>query len=243
MRQPRNKNMMGHAHRESTGLATGMKERGFDKVVAALDLGTNNCRMLAGVAARDGCRVVDSFSRVVRLGEGLQATGRLNEAAMDRALDALRACAARMARRPVRAVRAVATEACRQASNGAAFIERVRSETGIAFEIIGPREEALLALESCGPLLKPSARRALLFDIGGGSTELASVRLDGPGRVPALIGYASLPVGVVTLASGSGRRVSRTRGSRSWSTRCGRRSRPSSGCTASGGRSWTGASS
>lgn len=178
--------------------------RWADRVYAALDLGTNNCRMLAGVPTRDGFRVIDSFSRLVRLGEGLQATGRLNEAAMDRAVDALRIVAARLARRQPRAVRAVATEACRQAANGASFINRVQAETGLRFDIITARDEALLALESCGPLLAPAARRALLFDIGGGSTELAWVRLDGRGRVPELIGYASLPFGVVTLAERHG---------------------------------------
>lgn len=173
---------------------------------AALDLGTNNCRMLAGVPARDGFRVVDSFSRTVRLGEGLQSTGRLSEAAMDRAVHALQACAARLARRPPRAVRAIATEACRQADNGAAFIERVWVETGLRFDVISPRAEALLALESCTPLLAPTARRALLFDIGGGSTELAWVRLNPSNSRdrPELIGYASLPFGVVTLAERHG---------------------------------------
>ncbi len=172
---------------------------------AALDLGTNNCRLLIGAPTGEGFRVIDSFSRIVRLGEGLQHSGMLSETAMDRAMGALHACAARLARRPVRAVRAIATEACRRAGNGEAFLNRVRSETGIAFNIITTREEAELALESCAPLLRGGAqpkadRRALLFDIGGGSTELAWVRLSGQGGHPELIGYDSLPVGVVTLA-------------------------------------------
>ncbi len=178
--------------------------RSGQSVYVALDLGTNNCRMLAGAPTRDGFRVIDSFSRIVRLGEGLQATGRLNEAAMERAIAALQACAARLDRRPPRLTRAVATEACRKAVNGASFIERVRRDTGFAFTVITAREEALLALESCGPLLARSARRALLFDIGGGSTELAWVRLDTPGRTPELIGTASLPIGVVSLAERHG---------------------------------------
>ena len=181
-----------HAHR--TGMASA------EAVFAALDLGTNNCRMLAGVQTRTGFRVVDSFSRIVRLGEGLQSTGRLADKAMDRAIEALHACASRLARRPIRAVRAIATEACRQAINGPAFLDRVRAETGFPFTIISAREEALLALESCAPLLDPTARRALLFDIGGGSTELAWVRLDTPGRRPDLIGTATLPAGVITLS-------------------------------------------
>jgi exopolyphosphatase/guanosine-5'-triphosphate,3'-diphosphate pyrophosphatase len=173
---------------------------GGQAAFAALDLGTNNCRLLVGAPCSDGFRVLDSFSRIVRLGEGLHHSGKLSDHAMDRALGALHACAARLSRRPVRAVRAIATEACRRAANGAEFLARVHAETGIAFDIITTREEAELALESCAPLLEGPGRRALLFDIGGGSTELAWVRLNGPGRIPDLIGYDSLPVGVVTLA-------------------------------------------
>ena len=177
---------------------------GNQGVFAALDLGTNNCRLLVGVPARDGFRVVDSFSRIVRLGDRLQSTGQLGQDAMERTIEALHGCVVRLRRRPTAAVRAVATEACRQAANGAEFLARVRAETGLAFEIISAREEAQLALESCTPLLANSARRAFLFDIGGGSTELAWVRLDGPGRAPELIGTASLPLGVVTLAERHG---------------------------------------
>ena len=173
------------------------------EVFAALDLGTNNCRMLVAVPAVGGFRVVDSFSRVVRLGEGLGASGVLGAGAMGRAVDALLACQARLLRRPGCVVRAVATEACRQAANGAAFLDRVRAETGFAFRVISAREEAELALESCGPLLDPACRRALLFDIGGGSTELAWVRLHGAAP-PEVIGYASLPLGVVSLSERHG---------------------------------------
>ncbi|MBV9785785.1 MAG: Ppx/GppA family phosphatase [Acidisphaera sp.] len=165
---------------------------------AALDLGTNNCRLLIGAPEGEGFRVLDSFSRIVRLGEGLHHTGQLSPTAMDRAMAALHACAAKLARRPVRGLRAIATEACRRASNGGEFLARVRDETGLDIDVISTREEAELALESCAPLLHRGGRRALLFDIGGGSTELAWVRLT-EGR-PALIGYDSLPVGVVTLA-------------------------------------------
>ena len=169
---------------------------------AALDLGTNNCRLLVGAPVADGFRVIDSFSRIVRLGEGLHDTGALSPPAMDRALVALHACAARLSRRPVRRLRAIATEACRRAANGPEFLDRVRSETGLDIDVITAREEAELALESCAPLLaavaRPHDRRALLFDIGGGSTELAWVRV-AEGR-PQLIGTTSLPVGVVTLA-------------------------------------------
>ncbi len=166
---------------------------------AALDLGTNNCRLLVGAPTPDGFRVLDSFSRIVRLGEGLAETGRLDGAAMERTIVALHGCAARLRRRPVQALRAIATEACRRAANGAEFLGRVRVETGLRIDVISSREEAELALESCTPLLRGIGRRALVFDIGGGSTELTWVRLpeDGP---PELIGTVSVPVGVVTLA-------------------------------------------
>jgi exopolyphosphatase/guanosine-5'-triphosphate,3'-diphosphate pyrophosphatase len=165
---------------------------------AALDLGTNNCRMLVGTPSGNGFRVIDSYSRTVRLGEGLHGSGTLCPSAMDRAVAALRDCADRLARSRPRMVRAIATEACRRARNGSEFLDRVRCETGLDIGIISSREEAELALESCAPLLEGAGRRALLFDIGGGSTELAWVRV---GRgMPSLIGYASLPVGVVTLS-------------------------------------------
>jgi exopolyphosphatase/guanosine-5'-triphosphate,3'-diphosphate pyrophosphatase len=177
----------------------GRGERPNPPTFAAVDLGTNNCRMLVGAPAADGFRVLDSFSRTVRLGEGLHHTGCLCPSAMDRAIAALAICAERLDRRPVRGLRAVATEACRRATNGPAFLARVKHETGLAITTISAREEAELAVESCTPLLAGAGRRALLFDIGGGSTELAWVRLD-PGADPRLIGYLSIPVGVVTLA-------------------------------------------
>ncbi|MCS6890682.1 MAG: Ppx/GppA family phosphatase [Rhodovarius sp.] len=170
---------------------------------AALDLGTTNCRLLIGTPARGGgFRVIDSFSRTVRLGEGLAATNRLSEAAMQRALEALATCAAKLARRRLRGFSAVATEACRRAANGAEFLHRVQRETGIAPRIIGAREEAELAMTSCAPLLRPEDRRAILFDIGGGSTEIAWIRAIG-GRAE-LAGTISIPVGVVTLAERAG---------------------------------------
>ena len=184
----------------SLGAASGGDaRRGSGPAFAALDLGTNNCRMLIGTPCGVGFRVIDSFSRVVRLGEGLHRSGRLSECGMERALEALQCCAGRLARRPVRGLRAVATEACRQAENGAEFLGRAKVVTGLPLELISPREEATLALESCAALLVGTARRALVFDIGGGSTELAWVRID-PCGAPVMIGYMSLPVGVVTLA-------------------------------------------
>jgi exopolyphosphatase/guanosine-5'-triphosphate,3'-diphosphate pyrophosphatase len=141
---------------------------------AAIDLGTNNCRLLIARPAGDSFVVVDAFSRVVRLGEGLAQTGRLSDEAMDRALGALRVCAEKLKRRNVHLARSVATEACRRASNGNDFIERVRAETGIRLDIISAREEARLAVLGCHILLEPG-RPALVFDIGGGSTELVLV--------------------------------------------------------------------
>ncbi len=165
---------------------------------AALDLGTNSCRLLVGAPASGGFRVIESFSRLVRLGEGLHQSGQLSPAAMDRALEALHACADRLARRHIHGVRAIATEACRRAANADQFVARVARQTGLQLDVISTREEAKLALESCAPLLAGNGRRALLFDIGGGSTELVWVRL-GRGEPPALIGTMSLPLGVTTL--------------------------------------------
>jgi len=193
---------------DATHLLPEARRRPTGPAFAALDLGTNNCRLLVATPSRDGFRVLESFSRIVRLGEGLHHTGRLADAGMERAMEALLTCAQRLERRPVRGLRAIATEACRRASNGADFLMRVRRETGLPIEVISTREEAELALESCAPLLSPAGdgeggRRALLFDIGGGSTELAWVRLSAH-EPPRLIGYASLPVGVVTLAERHG---------------------------------------
>jgi len=169
----------------------------------ALDLGTNNCRMMIATQSGSGFRVVDSFNRSVRLGEGLQTTGRLSDNAMERAIDALRACASRMKNWQLRAVRAVATEACRRAVNGTAFLARVRAETGLTIDVISPREEAELAIESCSSLLhvpEESRNRSVLFDIGGGSTEIAWVRVDRNQHRQDLMGYISIPVGVITLS-------------------------------------------
>jgi exopolyphosphatase / guanosine-5'-triphosphate,3'-diphosphate pyrophosphatase len=166
----------------------------------ALDLGTNNCRLLIARPARDGFRVVDSFSRIVRLGEGVSRTGRLDPDAMDRAYEALDLCAERLARRGIEGARvsAVATQACRQAENGAAFVERVRSGTGLKLRIIDPSEEAALSVEGCRNLLDPKVEAALVIDVGGGSTELSWMRANGRGF--ETVAWMSAPVGVVTLA-------------------------------------------
>lgn len=164
---------------------------------AALDLGTNNCRLLIARASNDGFTVVDAFSRVVRLGEGLASTGKMSEEAMDRAIEALSVCADKLKRRNVVLARSVATEACRQALNGTQFIERVKKETGIMLDVISPKEEARLAVMGCHALLEPGEGPALIFDIGGGSTELVLVSTDG--IVPEILDWASVPWGVVSL--------------------------------------------
>lgn len=169
---------------------------------AALDLGTNNCRLLIARPAGDAFRVIDAFSRIVRLGEGVGTTGRLSPAAMARTIDALRICATKMRRRDVTHARCVATEACRRARNTADFLERVRHETDLMLEVIDPREEATLATIGCTPLFDDDADHGVLFDIGGGSTQLIWLRLtrrDGCPHAEA-IGATSLPCGVVTLA-------------------------------------------
>ena len=166
---------------------------------AALDLGTNNCRLLIARAQGDSFVVVDAFSRIVRLGEGLAATGRLSEVAMDRAVAALAICADKLKRRNVTLVRSVATEACRRAENGRAFVARVLAETGIRLEIISAEQEARLAVSGCQALLEPGSGPALVFDIGGGSTEL--VLLDEEeGRPPTVNDWFSAPWGVVSLS-------------------------------------------
>ncbi|WP_118856539.1 Ppx/GppA phosphatase family protein [Sphingomonas mesophila] len=165
----------------------------------AIDLGTNNCRLLIARPTGDNFTVVDAFSRVVRLGEGLSVTGRLGQDAMDRAVAALAICADKLRRRHVTLARSVATEACRRAANGREFAERVRRETGIAMEIIAPQEEARLAVLGCHKLLEPGDGPALIFDIGGGSTELVLVEPGEDDRPPRIRAWWSAPWGVVSL--------------------------------------------
>lgn len=164
---------------------------------AALDLGTNNCRLLIARPAAGGFTVIDAFSRIVRLGEGLATTGRISDAAIERTLAALHVCAAKLRRRNVALARSVATEACRRASNGGDFIARAQAETGIVLDVITAEEEARLAVLGCHVLLEPGDGPALVFDIGGGSTEL--VLIDAATPVPAVLDWHSAPWGVVSL--------------------------------------------
>ena len=170
---------------------------------AAIDLGTNNCRLLIAKPIGRHFRVIDAFSRIVRLGEGLATSGLLSQEAMERAIDALKVCAGKISRRGVTHARGVATEACRRAGNCGEFLGRVRAETGLDIEIISSAEEALLAFNGCAPLLSARRPRALVFDIGGGSTELGWLRLRS-NRPPQIIDTLSIPIGVVNLTEAYG---------------------------------------
>lgn len=193
-------------------------------VYAALDLGTNNCRLLVARPSRRGFKVIDAFSRVIRLGEGVGASGRLSEAAMARTAAALHVCAQKIARHGEIHARLVATEACRIADNAPDFLRRVQDETGLVIEILSREEEARLAVSGCASLIDPTVDLVLVFDIGGGSSELIWLDLDqhrGLSRhangaphysrssralseridiQKSIRAWTSLPVGVVTLA-------------------------------------------
>ncbi len=176
---------------------------GRPQAYAALDLGTNNCRLLIARPSGQNFTVIDAFSRVVRLGQDLARTGKLADEAMERALAALRVCGSKLRRRNIRLARSVATEACRRATNGEQFIERVREETGIALDIISAEEEARLAVLGCHILLESGGGPAIIFDIGGGSTELVLIESGGP--VPRILDWESVPFGVVSLTDTVGR--------------------------------------
>jgi exopolyphosphatase/guanosine-5'-triphosphate,3'-diphosphate pyrophosphatase len=166
---------------------------------AAVDLGTNNCRLLIAKPANGGFRVIDSFSRIVRLGEGVANKGALSREAMERTIEALKVCADKIERRGVTRQRHVATAACRAASNHGEFIEQVRDRTGIDLHVITPEEEARLAVSGCISLFDDGSEFAFVFDIGGGSTELIWVAAT-PDRACDIRAWTSLPCGVVTLA-------------------------------------------
>jgi exopolyphosphatase / guanosine-5'-triphosphate,3'-diphosphate pyrophosphatase len=175
---------------------------------AALDLGTNNCRLLVARPTYESFRVIDAFSRIIRLGEGITLSGVISEAAIGRAVDALAICRDKMAHRGVTRARLIATEACRAATNGGEFLARIREKVGIELEIVDRETEACLAATGCTSLIDPDARGVLLFDIGGGSSELVllgrPVPVQGGPPAPEIRAWASLPVGVVTLAERHG---------------------------------------
>jgi exopolyphosphatase/guanosine-5'-triphosphate,3'-diphosphate pyrophosphatase len=179
------------------------KRDGHRHTYGAIDLGTNNCRLLVARPTDGGFTVIDAFSRIVRLGQGLSLSGKLSDEAMDRSVAALSICADKLRRRNVSLSRSVATEACRRATNGREFVERVRVETGIVLDIIEPQEEATLAVLGCHKLLEPGDGPALIFDIGGGSTEL--VLIDQEEGTPKIRSWWSAPWGVVSLTESEGR--------------------------------------
>ena len=197
---------------------TGVQPAHVPSVYGALDLGTNNCRLLVARPSRRGFLVIDAFSRIIRLGEGVLTTGSLSEAAMKRTIEALKVCAEKMSRRAVTRSRLIATEACRIASNGGEFIERVRHDTGLSIEIVGQETEAKLAVSGCASLLDRNCDWALVFDIGGGSSELIWLDLARFGRPwrrtlhdrvdiqSCIAAWTSLPIGVVNLAERHGGR-------------------------------------
>ena len=199
----------GHGHGAASNY---LKYDGMSgPVYGALDLGTNNCRLLLARPSRRGFRVIDAFSRIIRLGEGLGQSGRLSEAAMARTLDALKVCAGKLNRHGVSRARLVATEACRVATNGQDFIGRVQERLGLQIEVLTPETEAKLAVSGCASLIDPGAENVLVFDIGGGSSEIIWLDLTRAGawrgssgtRIDvdmAIAGWTSLPVGVVSLA-------------------------------------------
>ncbi|MEM6941819.1 MAG: Ppx/GppA phosphatase family protein [Pseudomonadota bacterium] len=206
---------------KQTALSPAPVPPGSSGLYAALDLGTNSCRMLIAQPNGDGFHVVDSFSKSVQLGAGLEKTGRLSRTSMARTVQALRICQQKLNRNNVRSMRLVATEACRRALNGDAFMQRITRETGLSLELIKPQEEAQLAVISCAPLVSPKTENLLVVDIGGGSTELVWIDLsnvpkrDRPraimqlhsgfetrkGGKPAakVIDWISVPLGVATL--------------------------------------------
>jgi len=176
-------------------------------VYAALDLGTNNCRLLVACPVGDSFRVIDSFSRIIRLGEGVSTTGYISEAAIERAIAALSICRDKINARNAQRTRLIATEACRAAVNADHFQERVLQETGIRLEVINRETEAALAVVGCSPLIDPHAGGAILFDIGGGSTELVRIeRRPNESPAPQIKAWMSIPLGVVTLAERFGGR-------------------------------------
>jgi len=198
-RRPRHKRGSG-----GSGRSTGKNSHTF----AAVDLGTNNCRLLIARDAGESFRIIDSYSRVVRLGQGLAATGKLSDESMDAAVEAIAVCASKMKAKRVKRWRCVATEACRRASNGQGFLKRVKEETGISMEVISPRVESRLAVMGCVNLVDPTKDVSLVIDIGGGSTELSWVdvrklrddRANHRLHRPPISAWASLPIGVVTLS-------------------------------------------
>jgi len=186
-------------------------------VLGAIDVGTNACRLLIAVPEHDASRgqmlvprVIDSFTANVRLGESLERTGTITVAALDRTIAALKECAKRLKKRRVTHIKAIATEACRKATNAQDLVTRAQEEAGICLSIVTPEEEARLAAAGCVQLIGAEFDGALIFDIGGGSTELILVRrtaaINGLPIRHDILAWSSAPVGVVKLAERHGGR-------------------------------------
>ncbi len=211
---PKNKNATSKSNQQRKK----RYQRPLGEVYGALDLGTNNCRLLLARPSRRGFKVIDAFSRIIRLGEGLSQNGRLSEAAMVRTIDALRACSRKLQRHRVKRARFIATEACRKAANSDEFLRRAEQQSGLAIEVLTPEAEAGLAVQGCASLIDAQSRYVLVFDIGGGSSELiwldlAKRRTEMHGMhverieaVEIMDAWTSLPIGVVTLAEKFGGR-------------------------------------
>jgi len=191
------------------------------ELYAALDLGTNSCRMLIAQPKGSQFHVIDSFSKSVQLGSGLESSGALCRSSISRTIQALRVCRKKLEKHDVKRMRLVATEACRRAKNSRDFLRRVQRETGLRLEIIKPEEEARLAVISCAPLVSTKTEQLLVVDIGGGSTELVWIDLstvpraerpraimrlhtgfknaDSPFPHAKVVDWISVPLGVATL--------------------------------------------
>ena len=188
-------------------------------IIAAIDLGTNSCRLLVARVNVAGIRtnyfrsrpkpvawkVIDSFAKVVRLGEGMYSHDELSHDAIERTMEALSICRKKLDKYNMHSMRAVATEACRRATNKEVLVNRAREELGLNLEVICAEEEARLALKGCSAILDSRIPYGIVFDIGGGSTEVILVRLKrenkrSPGyAVPFdVIDSISIPYGVVT---------------------------------------------
>jgi exopolyphosphatase/guanosine-5'-triphosphate,3'-diphosphate pyrophosphatase len=204
--------------RRRTGQGARVQQVNGTAVLGAIDVGTNACRLLIAVPDAYGSgsegqpstipRVIDSYTANVRLGESLERTGLITEAALDRTVAALKVCASRLKRRHVTHVKAIATEACRRAVNAQDLVKRAEAEAGIRLVIVSPEEEARLAAAGCLQLIGRDFDGALIFDIGGGSTELILVRRNGLGAMVRhdIVAWSSAPVGVVKLAERHGGR-------------------------------------
>jgi exopolyphosphatase/guanosine-5'-triphosphate,3'-diphosphate pyrophosphatase len=174
-----------------------------EPIFAALDLGTNNCRMLIAQPEGGKLRVLESFSRVVRLGEGVAETGMLSEDAMQRTREALAICAEKLRRHPIAATRFVATEACRKAANAMAFLEEMEQTLGLDIQIISSKDESIFAFLGCAPLLLPDAEYAVLVDVGGGSTECILIHVKDR-KQPKIRQWCSMPLGLMGLTEQHG---------------------------------------